>query len=120
MNRWMKGAAALTAVLWLGGCSLLKVSVSTGDPLSKEQMDVRTMTRGFYYDMAGEVARAADSIVSLSPDLGVRVAAVRWKPRRPIRCSSGRRAPWPGRRRRGSTGGSGVWPGRCCRRIAVR
>lgn len=27
-----------------------------GDPLSKEQMNVRTMTRGFYYDMAGEVA----------------------------------------------------------------
>lgn len=79
MNGWMKGAAALAAVLWLAGCSLLKVSVSTGDPLSKEQMDVRTMTRGFYYDMAGEVARAADSIVSLSPDLGVRVAAVRWK-----------------------------------------
>lgn len=79
MNGWMKGAATLLVVGLLAGCSLLKVSVSTGDPLSKEQMDVRTMTRGFYYDMAGEVARAADSIVSLSPDLGVRVAAVRWK-----------------------------------------
>ena len=79
MNGWMKGAAALLVVGLLAGCSLLKVSVSTGDPLPKEQMDVRTMTRGFYYDMAGEVARAADSIVSLSPDLGVRVAAVRWK-----------------------------------------
>lgn len=79
MNGWMKGAATLLVVGLLAGCSLLKVSVSTGDPLPKEQMDVRTMTRGFYYDMAGEVARAADSIVSLSPDLGVRVAAVRWK-----------------------------------------
>ena len=45
------------------GCSLLKVAVATGDPLSKEEMNVRTMTRGFYYDMAGEVARAADSII---------------------------------------------------------
>ena len=57
----------------------MKVAVATGDPLSKEQMNVRTMTRGFYYDMAGEVARAADSIVAASPDVNVRVAAVRWK-----------------------------------------
>lgn len=79
MNRWMKGAATLFAVLLLAGCSLLKVSVSTGDPLSKEQMETRTLTRGFYYDLSREVVRAADSIVAESPDLGVRVAAVRWK-----------------------------------------
>ncbi len=60
------------------GCSLLKVAVATGDPLSKEEMNMRTMTRGFYYDMAGEVARAADSIVAAA--LRHRdVAAVRWK-----------------------------------------
>ena len=79
MNGWMKMAAALFAAVSLAGCSLLKVAVSTGEPLSKEAMNVRTMTRGFYYDMAGEVARAADSIVSLSPDVEVRVAAVKWK-----------------------------------------
>ena len=79
MKSWLKPVAGILVAAALAGCSLLKVSVSTGDPLSKEQMDVRTMTRGFYYDMAGEVTRAADSIVSLSPDLGVRVAAVRWK-----------------------------------------
>ena len=61
------------------GCSLLKVAVATGDPLSKEEMNVRTMTRGFYYDMAGEVARAADSIIGASDRLEVRTAAVRWK-----------------------------------------
>ena len=49
-------ALSLMAALALTGCSLLKVAVATGDPLSKEQMNVRTMTRGFYYDMAGEVA----------------------------------------------------------------
>ena len=59
MNGWMKLAAALFAAASFAGCSLLKVAVATGDPLSKEQMNVRTMTRGFYYDMAGEVARAA-------------------------------------------------------------
>lgn len=75
----MKLAAALFAAVSLTGCSLLKVSVATGDPLSKEQMNVRTMTRGFYYDMAGEVSRAADSIVAASPDVNVRIAAVRWK-----------------------------------------
>ena len=61
------------------GCALLKVAVATGDPLSKEEMNVRTMTRGFYYDMAGEVARAADSIIGASDRLEVRTAAVRWK-----------------------------------------
>ena len=79
MNGWMKLAAALFAAGAFAGWSLLKVAVATGDPLSKEQMNVRTMTRGFYYDMAGEVARAADSIVAASPDVNVRVAAVRWK-----------------------------------------
>ena len=58
---------------------LLKVAVATGDPLSKEEMNVRTMTRGFYYDMAAEVARTADSIAQAAPELAVRVAAVRWK-----------------------------------------
>lgn len=72
-------AAALFAAASLAGCSLLKVAVSTGDPLPEEAMNVRTMTRGFYYDMAGEVARAADSIASLSADVETRVAAVRWK-----------------------------------------
>lgn len=79
MNGWMKLAAALFTAVSLTGCSLLKVAVATGDPLSKEQMNVRTMTRGFYYDMAGEVARAADSIITASPDVNTRVAAVRWK-----------------------------------------
>ena len=79
MTGWMKLAAALFAAASFAGCSLLKVAVATGDPLSKEEMNVRTMTRGFYYDMAGEVARAADSIASLSPDVNTRVAAVRWK-----------------------------------------
>lgn len=79
MNGWMKLAAALFAAVSLTGCSLLKVAVATGDPLSKEQMNVRTMTRGFYYDMAGEVARAADSIITASSDVNTRVAAVRWK-----------------------------------------
>ena len=42
-------------------------------------MNVRTMTRGFYYDMAAEVARTADSIAQAAPDVATRVAAVRWK-----------------------------------------
>ena len=50
-------AAALLAAFALTGCSLLKVAVATGDPLSKEEMNIRTMTRGFYYDMASEVSR---------------------------------------------------------------
>ncbi|HIW64973.1 MAG TPA: hypothetical protein H9879_01900 [Candidatus Alistipes intestinipullorum] len=76
---WLKTAAVCCLMSCLAGCSLLKVSVSTGDPLPKEQMDARVMTRGFYYEMAGEVTRAADSIVSLSHDPASRIAAVRWK-----------------------------------------
>lgn len=72
-------AAAAFAAAALTGCSLLKVAVATGDPLSKEEMNTRTMTRGFYYDMAAEVARTADSIVDASADMATRVAAVRWK-----------------------------------------
>lgn len=71
--------AALFAACSLTGCSLLKVSVSTGDPLPPGDVRVRTMTRGFYYDMASEVARTADSIVATVPDPGTRIAAVRWK-----------------------------------------
>lgn len=72
-------AAAVFAAAALAGCSLLKVAVATGDPLSKEEMNTRTMTRGFYYDMAAEVGRTADSIVDASTDMATRVAAVRWK-----------------------------------------
>lgn len=72
-------AAALLAALAMTGCSLLKVAVATGEPLSKEEMNVRTMTRGFYYDMAAEVARTADSIAQAARDLDTRLAAVRWK-----------------------------------------
>lgn len=48
-------AAATFAAVELTSCSLLKVSVATGEPLAKEDMKTRTMTRGFYYDMAAEV-----------------------------------------------------------------
>lgn len=81
MDRYMffRFAAALFAAAALAGCSLLKVAVATGEPLSKEEMNTRTMTRGFYYDMASEVARTADSIAGAAPDVATRVAAVRWK-----------------------------------------
>lgn len=61
------------------GCSLLKVAVSTGDPLPKEEMNVRVMTRGFYYDMAAEISRTADSITALQSSPAIRIAAVKWK-----------------------------------------
>lgn len=79
MTYWLKLAAVCCLAAGVSACSLLKLSVSTGDPLPKEQMDTRIMTRGFYYDMAGEVVRAADSIASLAHDPAIRMAAVRWK-----------------------------------------
>ncbi len=72
------GFAAICALCFTG-CSLLKVSVSTGDPLSKAAMNTRTLTRGFYYDFASVVERAADSIVATSDNPRIRIAAVQWK-----------------------------------------
>ncbi len=79
MNGILKWGVALVALAVCAGCSLLKVAVATGDPLSKEAMNARVMTRGFYYDLAAEVERAADSIVAASDRPAVRMAAVRWK-----------------------------------------
>ena len=78
-NRILKMLLGLLAVTMATGCSLLKIAVSTGDPLPKEELELRVMTRGFYYDMASEVARAADSIATMAPDAATRIRAVRWK-----------------------------------------
>ncbi len=81
MNRFrtLRLLAALLCAATLTGCSLLKVSVSTGDPLPKEDVRTRTMTRGFYYDLSDDVARTADSIAAEAPDTKTKLAAIRWK-----------------------------------------
>lgn len=72
--------ASLAAALLLTGCSLLKFSVDTGEtPLPPEELNIRMMTRGFYYDFADRVTRAADSVAAASPDPQVQVRAIRWK-----------------------------------------
>lgn len=78
-KRTLRYVAALLATALLAGCSLLKVSVGSGDPLPREAATARVLTRGFYYDFSGEVARTADSVVASSTDVGVRLAAVQWK-----------------------------------------
>lgn len=75
----LKTAAALFAVLAFTGCSLLKVSVATGDPLSRTEMNIRTLTRSFYYDLSAEIVRTADSIVAAAPETRFKTAAIRWK-----------------------------------------
>lgn len=72
--------AAAAAALLLGGCSLLKVSVDTGNPpLPERQAETRMMTRGFYYDLTDEIARTADSVAAASPEIPVKIRAIRWK-----------------------------------------
>lgn len=75
----LKYTAALFVVASFTGCSLLKFSVSTGDPLPRADVQTRVMTRGFYYDLADEVTRAADSIAAATPDVQTKVRAIRWK-----------------------------------------
>lgn len=65
-------AAAMT------GCSLLKVSVSTGDPMSPEDARVRVMTRALYYDLSNEIITAADSVAT-SHDIDLKIRAIQWK-----------------------------------------
>lgn len=72
--------AAAAAALLLGGCSLLKVSVDTGNPpLPERQAETRMMTRGFYYDLTDEIGRTADSLAAASPEIPVKIRAIRWK-----------------------------------------
>lgn len=68
------------AGLLLGGCSLFKFSVSTGDtPLPKDQLELRMMTRGLGSEFNAAVIRAADSILAAASDPQVRIRALRWK-----------------------------------------
>ena len=73
-----KIAAALTAAA-LAGCSLLKLHIDTGDPLPKEDVEARLMTRGFYYDLSDGIVRAADSIAAATPDPRIKMRTIRWK-----------------------------------------
>ncbi len=75
----LRAVVVLAAAAVTAGGSLLKVSVSTGDPLPERGVELRMTTRGFYYDMAAEIARTADSIAAATPDLATRIRAVRWK-----------------------------------------
>lgn len=75
----IKLAAALLAAVSLAGCSLLKLNVSTGDPLPPEDARARLMTRGFYYDLTDGIVRTADSISRSTPDMQTKIRAIRWK-----------------------------------------
>lgn len=61
------------------GCSLLEVSVSTGEPLTEKENDIRMMTRGFYHTFRSQVIQAADSIIEVTDDPTAKIHAVRWK-----------------------------------------
>ena len=74
-----KTAAVVFALTMLVSCSLLKFTLSTGEePMPKEEMNTRVMTRGFYYELSNDIAEAADSIAKDAP-MAVQVAATRWK-----------------------------------------
>lgn len=77
-SRSARFVAAVFALTCLVSCSLLKVSVSTGEPLSEAAMDTRVMTRGFYYEFSEDVVRTADSIAN-GASKNVQIAALRWK-----------------------------------------
>ena len=73
--RTILSAAILAAMT---GCSLLKVSLSTGEAISPDDARVRIMTRALYYDLSNEIVAAADSVAT-SPDTDMRIRAIRWK-----------------------------------------
>lgn len=69
----------MAAAFALSGCSLFKLSVSTGDPLPKDDVSARVMTRGFYYDMSNLAVATADSIAAGAESAEIRIRAIRWK-----------------------------------------
>lgn len=75
----LKIVIAFLALVSATGCSLLKMNISTGDPLPKEDVEARVMTRGFYYDLSDGIVRAADSVAAASPDVRIKMRAIRWK-----------------------------------------
>jgi len=66
-------------VVGFTGCSLLKVSVSTGDPLTDKENDVRMTTHGFYQTFRSQIIQTADSIIDGTDDMKIKIHAVRWK-----------------------------------------
>lgn len=66
-------------VICFSSCSLLKVTVSTGDPLSDYENNLRMATRGFHQILQSEIIQAADSIVNETNDMKTKINAVRWK-----------------------------------------
>lgn len=75
----LKFTFALVVAITLTSCSLLKVSVNTGEPLKKEDINARLMTRGFYYEMSAEIAKTADSIISSANSTPIKLRAIQWK-----------------------------------------
>lgn len=79
MRKLCRLAVACIIAVGFTGCSLLKVSVSTGEPLTEHENDIRMATRGFYHTFRSQVIGAADSIIRGTDDPGVKMHAVRWK-----------------------------------------
>lgn len=79
MKRVFLSIGILLLGLCMTGCSLLRVTVSTGDPLPRDEARMRLMTRGFYGDFSTAVEQTADSIAALTRNPQVRMAAIRWK-----------------------------------------
>lgn len=77
-NILLRMAVSLATVAAMTGCSLLKVSLSTGEPISPDDARVRVMTRALYYDLSNRIVAAADSVAT-SPDTDMRIRAIRWK-----------------------------------------
>ncbi len=78
-HSFTKLSVLIAATVSLSGCSLLKLSVDTGEPLPKEDLSARVMTRGFYSEMSAIAIAAADTIAAHAPDDEIRIRALRWK-----------------------------------------
>ncbi len=78
----------LLASLSLGGCSLLKFTLDTGDvPLSETDVNTRMMARAFYRDFSTSVVEAADSIYRSTDSLDLKIRAINWKIRSTSMCA---------------------------------
>ncbi len=75
-----KGLLLLILIAGINSCSLLKFSIETGEtPLTKQEYDTRSMTRGLYNESTNNIIRLSDSIVASDADIEIKLRAIRWK-----------------------------------------
>lgn len=75
---WSFITAIIFLILFFSACTLVNVKLP-GDPLPKEELNIRILTRDFAKDFARAVEETADTIIDEAHDPAIEANALRWK-----------------------------------------